>query len=162
MVFPEPTFLAPAANPVVKLLLAFCTGLLTHPANWVERRFAAEPVPAASRFGGHELEAEPTASPTATATTGTSTSTSTSTRNPSTPSAVFESVKSDSPCSEPEPLRLAGEGHHATVQLPVVVTFSVALGAETAALAFCCWALQRRGAERRSRQPLGASRIQVQ
>ena len=79
MVLPEPTFLAPAARPVAKLLLAFFIGLLTHPANWVERHSVVVPVDVASLFKGHELEAEPAAFATATATSGTSTSTSTST-----------------------------------------------------------------------------------
>ena len=154
MVHPEPSLLAPAASPAAKCVRAFLIGLLTHPANWIEHLATASPVGAVTLFKGHELEASSSPTWTRSTTTGTATSTG----SPST----ITTTSSVSPCSVPEPLRFVGEGHRATIEIPVVVTFSVALGTETVALAFCCWALQRRGAERRSRQPLGASRIQVQ
>ena len=145
MVRPEATLLAPTASSLAKLLLPCLPGFATHPAN-----LGGPGLPVAGPSGlfkGHELEA---------------TSSSTWTSSAATRGATSTTTSAGAPCSEPEPLRLVGEGHRATIKVPVVLTFLVVLVLEAVGLACCLRTWQGRITDWRSRQPLGASRIQVQ
>ena len=142
MVRPEAAFLAPVP---VRVLAAFFVGLVTHPANWARHLFVEVKGPGLSpAYQGHELERAET--PTTTLATTTVTSTT-----PAPPA-----------CLEPAPPRLVGEGASATVEVPVLVTFVVAVSFEAVCAVCCCTRLRLQAADRRSRKPLGAARLQVQ
>lgn len=158
--YPAPGETAPIgtrgpAEAALRIVAAFLAGLATHPANWA-RYLEKVGVADIELHVGHTLASE---EPTSSTFTATSTFTSTVT---STTSTVSSTSPLAAVCSKPTPLRVVGGGPQATIEVPVLVTLGAVIGVEVSCAACCCARVRARAAEHRSRQPLGASRIEVQ
>ncbi len=137
----------PGTSPLLAVALAFLAGLASHPANW----WAAAAAGGGGPEGfGHDLEE--------------STSTSTATT-----SAVAwvecPELNLTRDCEEAalpaRPLRVAGGGVWATIELPLAVTVVGVIAFEIYLVVFVGHSCERRAVEKRKRQPLGEVRLQL-
>ncbi len=146
---------APSQHPVTALALAisFLAGFAAHPANWFGWQLRVEPE---ERFLGHELadvDAFDEAG-TTTATSGTTSVLACAEVNLTKDCALVELPAS--------PLRLAGSGLGSTIEVPVIITGAVVLGAEVLCGVQLAGRWRRLASEERQRRPLGEARLVLQ
>ncbi len=137
----------PGTSPLLAVALAFLAGLASHPANW----WAA----AAAGGGGPEGFGHTPEEPS-------STSTATTTAEWSVECPELNLTRDCEEAALPaRPLRVAGGGFWATIELPLTAAVASVVVAEIYVVVFVGRSCERRAVEKRKRQPLGEVRLQL-